>query len=330
MTLKRSISQRIRLTLLKTKAKLSGGSSEEELNDMLLGVNSQTQTHNQYSPVRQNSATVSEESVDFPIMMANAPIYAQVNSNNGQSQSTNQSGTPVSASILPSNRKRSGSYARTRNISINSSSRNSMMLLDSESDSFKSIGESAHYYDQNDEILLLPLGPNDAPNQEQQQFIDVTVIPKNNSESLPMEINTDYSTVERPTLSLQNPSLTTSSTLSQSPSASSPIGVSKSLIPLLNSTPIISTSTANTTVSLVPTTTTITTANPQSDGIETMQANMDPLFIKTNQIDHLDKSLDVEQNDILAEQMALNILQNISEEAVDELSKLQEEISHII
>lgn len=54
---------------------------------------------------------------------------------------------------------------------------------------------------------------------------------------------------------------------------------------------------------------------------------MDPIFIKAHQIDHLDKSLDVEQNDLLAEQMALNILHNISEEAVDELSKLKEEIS---
>jgi hypothetical protein len=36
--------------------------------------------------------------------------------------------------------------------------------------------------------------------------------------------------------------------------------------------------------------------------------------------------LDVRQNDLLADQMALNILQNINEESVDEISKLKEEI----
>lgn len=54
---------------------------------------------------------------------------------------------------------------------------------------------------------------------------------------------------------------------------------------------------------------------------------VNPIFTKSNQIDHLDKDLDIKKNDLLADQMALNILRNISEENVDELSKLREEIS---
>jgi hypothetical protein len=59
---------------------------------------------------------------------------------------------------------------------------------------------------------------------------------------------------------------------------------------------------------------------------EVVQIDVHPIFTRSNQIDHLNKSLDVRQNDLLADQMALNILQNINEESVDEISKLKEEI----
>ncbi|CAI8507581.1 unnamed protein product [Pichia kudriavzevii] len=62
---------------------------------------------------------------------------------------------------------------------------------------------------------------------------------------------------------------------------------------------------------------------------EIIQDDVDSIFTKSNQIDHLDKDLDTRKNDLLADQMALNILQNIDEEDVDELSKLKEEISMI-
>ena len=57
-----------------------------------------------------------------------------------------------------------------------------------------------------------------------------------------------------------------------------------------------------------------------------LQDTVSSIFTKSNQIDHLDKSLDVRQNDLLADQMALNILQHIDEENIDELSKLKDEI----
>lgn len=60
---------------------------------------------------------------------------------------------------------------------------------------------------------------------------------------------------------------------------------------------------------------------------EIIQHDANSIFTKSNQIDHLDKALDIKKNDQLADQMALNILQNITEENVDELSKLKEEIS---
>ncbi|KAG7859624.1 hypothetical protein KL939_002524 [Ogataea angusta] len=50
------------------------------------------------------------------------------------------------------------------------------------------------------------------------------------------------------------------------------------------------------------------------------------IFAKANQIDHFDKTLDMTENDKLAEQMALNILDKISEEQVDELALLKDEV----
>lgn len=60
-----------------------------------------------------------------------------------------------------------------------------------------------------------------------------------------------------------------------------------------------------------------------------VQTHANPLFTKAHQIDHLDKNLDIRKNDQLADQMALNILQNISEESIDELSKLRDEIKMV-
>lgn len=54
--------------------------------------------------------------------------------------------------------------------------------------------------------------------------------------------------------------------------------------------------------------------------------HIDPVFLKANQIDHYDNALDCKTNDKLADQMALNILQNIEEEC-DELAKFREEIA---
>lgn len=67
--------------------------------------------------------------------------------------------------------------------------------------------------------------------------------------------------------------------------------------------------------------------NSTVNDIEVIQNSVNPIFTKANQIDHLDKDLDIKQNDKLADQMALNILHNITEENVDELSKFKEEIS---
>ncbi|ODV87191.1 hypothetical protein CANARDRAFT_21158 [[Candida] arabinofermentans NRRL YB-2248] len=52
------------------------------------------------------------------------------------------------------------------------------------------------------------------------------------------------------------------------------------------------------------------------------------IFAKAHQIDHLDKKLDIEENDKLADQMALNILDKINEEQqIDELTRFKQEIS---
>ncbi|KAH3666152.1 hypothetical protein OGAPHI_004341 [Ogataea philodendri] len=57
--------------------------------------------------------------------------------------------------------------------------------------------------------------------------------------------------------------------------------------------------------------------------------NDQSIFAKANQIDHFDKSLNMVDNDKLAEQMALHILDKISEEhSVDELSRLKDEVIH--
>lgn len=60
---------------------------------------------------------------------------------------------------------------------------------------------------------------------------------------------------------------------------------------------------------------------------EQYKDHIDPLFLKTNQIDHFDKFLDRKKNDKLADQMGWNILHNISEEDVDELSMLDKGVS---
>lgn len=57
-----------------------------------------------------------------------------------------------------------------------------------------------------------------------------------------------------------------------------------------------------------------------------VQNKVNPIFTKSNQIDHLDKHLDVGKNDLLADQMALNILHDISEEGGDELARFRAEI----
>lgn len=64
----------------------------------------------------------------------------------------------------------------------------------------------------------------------------------------------------------------------------------------------------------------------RSGSVDEVGLQMDPVFVQANQIDHLDKSLDVQQNDLLAEQMAINILEKIDAGVVDELDKLKEEI----
>lgn len=61
---------------------------------------------------------------------------------------------------------------------------------------------------------------------------------------------------------------------------------------------------------------------------ERYKDHIDPVFLKSNQIDHFDKHLDRQKNDKLADQMALNILNNISEEEeTDELARFKAEIS---
>lgn len=72
-----------------------------------------------------------------------------------------------------------------------------------------------------------------------------------------------------------------------------------------------------------------TQIDPFGSTTEVVQANANPIYVQAHQIDHLDKHLDTKKNDILADQMALNILHDISEENIDELSKLKEEIKLI-
>ncbi len=59
---------------------------------------------------------------------------------------------------------------------------------------------------------------------------------------------------------------------------------------------------------------------------EQYKDHIDPLFLKANQIDHFDKFLDKKKNDKLADQMGWNILHNISEGNVDELSMLNKDV----
>ncbi|GMG22789.1 unnamed protein product [Ambrosiozyma monospora] len=70
----------------------------------------------------------------------------------------------------------------------------------------------------------------------------------------------------------------------------------------------------------------VTTTRPSASSISVSET--ESVFTRANQIDHFDKNTDVVENDKLADQMALNILDHISEEhTVDELAKFKEEIS---
>ncbi|GMF03433.1 unnamed protein product [Ambrosiozyma monospora] len=70
----------------------------------------------------------------------------------------------------------------------------------------------------------------------------------------------------------------------------------------------------------------VTTTRPSASSISVSET--ESVFTRANQIDHFDKNTDLVENDKLADQMALNILDHISEEhTVDELAKFKEEIS---
>lgn len=86
----------------------------------------------------------------------------------------------------------------------------------------------------------------------------------------------------------------------------------------------------NSSTSCTATESSTNTTDFSSSPILIVQAHANPLFTKAHQIDHLDKNLDIRKNDQLADQMALNILHDISEENIDELSKLRDEINLVL
>jgi hypothetical protein len=168
---------------------------------------------------------------------------------------------------------------------------------------------SAFSFEKNDKVILLPKDPIDksippCTTEQLTPIVPVDLVDLNMINSSYFDVNN----FEKPNLLHSNFSSTTSSTMN-SFMDNSIRGTSSSL----NSSPIkLSSMLKNEDFSSVQ---------------EFVQSDVNPIFTKANQIDHLDKDLDVKKNDLLADQMALNILQNISEENVDELSKLKEEIS---
>lgn len=165
-----------------------------------------------------------------------------------------------------------------------------------------------------DTILLLPIDPVD---KSMPPFTSEQLTP-----IVPQNTNTERSTDRVPLLMSSNLSSTTSTTLSSSYENSTARST------LLNASSLygspINPSFSNTSNNKNST----HYSYPESYNLHQMiQHDVNSIFTKFNQIDHFDKDMDIRKNDRLADQMALNILQNISEENVDELSKLKEEIS---
>lgn len=176
---------------------------------------------------------------------------------------------------------------------------------------------SYHKNDEEDEILLLPIDPVDKskPPCTTEQLTPILPLSLNSSfvnggasgnGSSYFDINPN----DKPPLIVSNLSSATSTTLGSSFAESNVRG-----------TPTSSTAS--------PIRITLSASNfkPEEIPLELIQPDVNPIFAKSYQIDHLAKELDPKKKDRLADQMALNILQHITEENVDELSKLKEEIS---
>lgn len=173
--------------------------------------------------------------------------------------------------------------------------------------------QASYHKNDEEEVILLPVDPVDKskPPCTTEQLTPI----------LPLSLDSSYingngnsyfdiNPNDKPPLIVSNLSSSTSTTLNSS-----------FLEPTTRGTPTSSTTS--------PIRITLSASNfkPEEVPLELFQPDVNPIFAKSYQIDHLDKELDLKKKDRLADQMALNILQHISEENVDELSKLKEEIS---
>ncbi|KAG0685914.1 hypothetical protein C6P40_004722 [Pichia californica] len=179
-------------------------------------------------------------------------------------------------------------------------------------------------FNKNDEILLLPTDPVDKsiPPCTTEQLTPILPVDlensKMNSSYFNIDIKSNIDSLEKPPIPVSNLSSTTTNTVNSSSTENSNTTRRTSIS--LNSSPIrISFSNIQKNYP--------SSSTSDYNLHEIIQHDVNNIFTKSNQIDHLDKDLDIKKNDQLADQMALNILQNITEENVDELSKLKEEIS---
>lgn len=206
--------------------------------------------------------------------------------------------TPIHHNIICPQpmRQRSSSYRRT----------STHLASSADTDSFHSFDDSIQLSnaEQEQEQILLPPGPNDQPTLSADHALESPLgsLPPDLCHNTTLSSNT-IPTIQTPPLTQQSqfgPAMTMSTAPQpQQPQQQTQHQSSASMLPIVVS---------------------------RSGSVDEVGLQMDPVFVQANQIDHLDKSLDVQQNDLLAEQMAINILEKIDAGVVDELDKLKEEI----
>ncbi|GMM28219.1 hypothetical protein DAMA08_009350 [Martiniozyma asiatica (nom. inval.)] len=334
MSVKRSLSKRLKSSIKRTKTKLFSADA--------LGIFSATESNDQQEYNEMSTLIQSNSSTSInPIKRS----FSQLRIKRTSEQSLD---LPTPTPLFQ--RKTSGSIRR-KHRSINSAlpSLDSNIDYESDEESFKSFDDlNTSHTHVNEEVILLPMDPIDKslPPCTTEQL--TPIIPmnfellQNKLDSSPRSILANESNLsnDKKPLILHSISTNTNSTMMSLAESGHSITTPGSIgnFNIFDSTSGFSTSYTKDSISgNIESSPVKVESNPEpqaqiitqnisNDNNPIFNSEVNPIFIKANQIDHL-QSLDVEKTDRLADKMALNILQNISEENVDELSKLKDEIA---